>query len=962
MTNPSTDSKGKYVIVEKGDTLSAIAKKHLGSASKYQQLATWNNISNPNLIYVGQKVYITKPSSSSTTTSTSNTNKVTFNLFGLQSNADNTLFVTWTWAKEKETLKYLVEWSYHTGDGVWFIGDSGENTVDSYNRAASRQDLYTIPSNAKKVRVRVRPVSKTYKKDKKETTYWTGAWSSYKTHTVKVEDTLATPDTPSVTINKYKLTASLENITIEGATQIQFQIYKNDGSSVYKTGVATITATKSASWSYTVAAGAEYKVRCRAKKGSLYSEWSLFSDGVTTIPTAPTGITELKALSETSVSIKWSAVSNTDFYDIEYTQTKGYFDSAPDEVSTTTIDAKSAHNAQITGLESGKEYFFRLRARNSQGESAWTAIKSIKLGKAPSAPTTWSSTTTCITGEELILYWVHNSEDGSSQTKAELEIIVGSKKNTYTINNSTDEDEKDKTSFYKINTTSYTEGTQIKWRVRTAGIIAAWGDWSTQRTVDIYAPPTLDLDVTDAKGHELTVLESFPFNIRAVPGPDTQTPLSYHVSIVANSSYETVDNVGNVKFVSQGDEVYSEYYDISQTLKLELTPSSIDLENGVSYTVVCVVSMNSGLTATETCEFEVIWTDEQYTPNAEIGYDAERYTTHIRPYCVDHQINYYRVSWSSDSYTKTTTKFNEDDLDPVYTTTDEQVYVGILSKDREVYYCQVYVDANDNPIDPVCYEVKYGSNVYTKTSTVLNIKDIGSVYTKTGDEVLMGITSGNVEVLYCISEENKTINDITLSVYRREYDGRFVEIASGLKNTSNTFTTDPHPALDYARYRVVAISDVTGAVSYYDVPGYPIGEVAAIIQWDEEWSNFDTTENAELEQPAWTGSLIRLPYNLDVSDDNSIDVAHVHYAGRQHPVSYYGTQLGTTSTWRVEIDKDDQETLYALRRLAIWMGDVYVREPSGSGYWATVKVSFSQTHREVTIPVSLDITRVEGGV
>ena len=358
MTNPSTDSKGKYVIVEKGDTLSAIAKKHLGSASKYQQLATWNNISNPNLIYVGQKVYITKPSSSSTTTSTSNTNKVTFNLFGLQSNADNTLFVTWTWAKEKETLKYLVEWSYHTGDGVWFIGDSGENTVDSYNRAASRQDLYTIPSNAKKVRVRVRPVSKTYKKDKKETTYWTGAWSSYKTHTVKVEDTLATPDTPSVTINKYKLTASLENITIEGATQIQFQIYKNDGSSVYKTGVATITATKSASWSYTVAAGAEYKVRCRAKKGSLYSEWSLFSDGVTTIPTAPTGITELKALSETSVSIKWSAVSNTDFYDIEYTQTKGYFDSAPDEVSTTTIDAKSAHNAQITGLESGKEYFF----------------------------------------------------------------------------------------------------------------------------------------------------------------------------------------------------------------------------------------------------------------------------------------------------------------------------------------------------------------------------------------------------------------------------------------------------------------------------------------------------------------------------------------------------------------------------------------------------------------------------
>lgn len=44
------------------------------------------------------------------------------------------------------------------------------------------------------------------------------------------------------------------------------------------------------------------------------------------------------------------------------------------------------------------------------------------------------------------------------------------------------------------------------------------------------------------------------------------------------------------------------------------------------------------------------------------------------------------------------------------------------------------------------------------------------------------------------------------------------------------------------------------------------------------------------------------------------------------------------------------------------MGDVYVREPSGSGYWANISVSFTQTHCELTIPVTLNITRVEGGV
>ena len=64
----------------------------------------------------------------------------------------------------------------------------------------------------------------------------------------------------------------------------------------------------------------------------------------------------------------------------------------------------------------------------------------------------------------------------------------------------------------------------------------------------------------------------------------------------------------------------------------------------------------------------------------------------------------------------------------------------------------------------------------------------------------------------------------------------------------------------------------------------------------------------------------------------------------------------------MEIAKEDKNTIYTLRRLAQWMGDVYVREPSGSGYWASISVSFNQTHCKTTVPVTLDITRVEGGI
>ena len=150
-------------------------------------------------------------------------------------------------------------------------------------------------------------------------------------------------------------------------------------------------------------------------------------------------------------------------------------------------------------------------------------------------------------------------------------------------------------------------------------------------------------------------------------------------------------------------------------------------------------------------------------------------------------------------------------------------------------------------------------------------------------------------------------------------------------------------------------------------PVFPVNETAIVIQWDEKWSNFDAlpvdTEGNSYEtaEPAWTGSILRLPYNIDISDQHSSEAELIKYIGRKFPVAYYGTQKEHTSTWSFEIEKTDMETLYGLRRLASWLGDVYVREPSGSGYWANVSVSYDINHCELTIPVTIDVTRVEGG-
>ena len=222
-----------------------------------------------------------------------------------------------------------------------------------------------------------------------------------------------------------------------------------------------------------------------------------------------------------------------------------------------------------------------------------------------------------------------------------------------------------------------------------------------------------------------------------------------------------------------------------------------------------------------------------------------------------------------------------------------------------------------------------------------------------GETIYFSVIPSNREYL---------VENVVLSVYRKDYDGRFVEIAKDVPNLDNRYVTDPHPSLDLATYRVVATDTTNGSISYTDIPGYPVGIKSVIIQWDETWSNLEILGDNPTDEVSWAGSMLKLPYNIDVSDSNEMDVSLIEYIGRSHPVTYYGTQLGVTSTWRMEIPKTDKATLYGLRLLAIYTGDVYVREPSGSGYWANISVSYEQKHRELTIPITLTIKRVEGGM
>lgn len=732
---------------------------------------------------------------------------------------------------------YTVKWTYDTGDGVWFEGGSSDVKV--------KNDTYSAPEGSLRIKATVTPVSKKHKVNNKDTSYWSGSAVST-TYSLEI-DPPEKPSVPSVEIDKFKLTAKIENIQDPRSDQIQFELY-NGVNMVYTTTINVVTAR--AIFTTNVNAGGEYRVRARSVNlygsSKIYSEWSDYSASQTTIPSTPSGITVIRATSSTSIYLEWGSVTGADSYDIEYTTDKRYFEGSD---QTTTITGIEQTKYEKTGLESGKEYFFRVRATNDKGSSSWTDIKSVIIGKVPAAPTTWSSTTTAIVGDPLTLYWVHNAEDNSKMTYGELELTIDGKKETHTIEGEgttgSAEDDEEKTYFYDIDTNSYKEGSKILWRVRTAGITKQYGDWSIMRTVDIYAPPTLELTLTNTDGDQIQIVESFPFFINGKPGPYTQMPISYHISIQSKSTYETVNQIGETVLINAGDEIFSKYIDTNEFLKMEISASDIDLENNKDYTIVVSVSMDSGLTKNSTIDFSVSWTDILYEPDAEISVDKDTLTAFIQPYVID--------------------------------------------------------------------------------------------------------------------DEGLLIDNLMLSVYRREFDGSYTQISSNMNNIDNVVVTDPHPALDWARYRIVAISKDTGSVSFYDVPGYPVNEHFVVIQWDEAWKDFNVlNQDAMVERP-WSGSMIKVPWNIDISEDTSVSPTLVQYVGRKRAVSYYGTEINSESSWKFDIEKSDVDTLFQLRRLMVYQGDCYVREPSGSGYWATVRIKFDKNHNSMTIPVNISITRVEGG-
>ena len=943
------------------------------------------------------------------------------------------------WKKKQETKDYTdciesyeVRFDYKVSKktDTWYP----DKTITEINDASigTRADLWTPPEDAVAIRVRVKPIAKTYKSSKSKSSPWFTAEYTYKEE-LDYDTYPSTPSISSFTINNLTFNAiasfNVGDFESDEGGAIRYQILKDNKSFVmfedknYKTfnfdtvpesGVHTFSDTLSEIGSYQIrAAVANYVEPGNAAEGYKWSDYSSWSSSVDTRPQAPV-LKSVEAIGVSQVQIKWSSVPNITQYKIEYVyDNTRNFDS--DQLQSTTVDNMTSYI--LSGIESGHIIWFRMRSVNSSDESSPSNVIDITLALKPSAPSTWSSTTKASltsdisTTDPVYLYWVHNSTDGSVQQYAKIRFNILDT-TYYLTKENTEKDEYgesvDRTStlslwdlvVYKDESNTIEAGTiysifkasgaeSIKWKVSTKGSHNSYSDWSIERTIEAYEKPNLELRVTDNEGNPLVgdILKSFPLHITGTVTPASQTPISFYMSIIAGSSYSTNDQYGDNMDVTEGTEIFSKYLD-TDTLDYILTPSDVDFVSGVRYILKVVVFTSAGLNAEASYEFSPKWVETSEIPDAIIDVNDIYRFADITPYC-----NYFIGYDSSEDatvpegYTPVpyigTAVSGENDTPTIYPSSGIETAVpGDMYFNKSTYEVYVCVLGGNASTATWLYRTKFD---YPESKTwysgeVINGENEEDLYPTSGissaviDDYYFNTSSGDIfkctlagapsfaRWVYVWNCFWQVTPNVSLSVYRREPNGTYVTVSEGIDNTyqssdDSITVRDPHPSFGNCVYRIVATNNRNGAIGFADIP-VELNETSVVLQWDEVWNDVED----DIEGEVFEGSILEFPSNIKLSDQNSNDVDLVSYIGRERPVAYYGTQRGEGLTINCDFDKADTDTLAMVRKLMYYRGDVYVREPTGLGYWANVTVSYNRDYSSLVIPVTLNIKPVEGGI
>ena len=928
---------------------------------------------------------------------------------GLQAGTTRTVYATWNKTSYKKQDGYEVVWQYGTGQGVWFDGSS--STVSGTN------DTYTAPSNAIKVKCKVKPHPGS--DAKWEGKFVSAVFSEFPVEMETVDDdgghiiipdeggddsggggggddsggggggddsggggggddsgggtTPAAPSNISVTISGTTVTATVTNYRDDRSNGIlRIEIVEDDARVVHEGDVVNEYGVASLVWNPTTLGGKRYKARAMAygKEEGVVSNWSAYCTNVELLtPAAPSNI---------SITISGTTVTAT---------VTNYQDDHSNDVLRIQIvedDVRVVHEGDVKnvyGVASlvwngatlgGKRYKARAMAYGLDvlsskygdyyGKTIFPGVDGGNAGGKDGIVSKWSAycenkyttpgktlnlTLSAISSDSVNARWGATIGAGTYTIQFTATVVDG--KPVFDTASSDVQEASGITSTY-YPTSSLTLGKKWYFRVKAVNE-AGEGEWSDIASIVLGTTPdipTIWSYITVGKVGTPIVLNwvhssqdesaqsGARIGIKVNDGAETvielttQTTYTYQTASLGDG-YRIKWRVSTrgIQGIAKEWSDYSEYREI-----VVYTPPAVAFTVGVPDGV------------------------EYYPVVGSFPFAIEGYSSPSTQSAVSFHISIK----AKDQY-----DIAQDDGIEVHVTAGQEIYQKYIPTVSNIFRLEL------NPGDIFLNEgTDYDVTVTVATNVGLSASTTRQFTAKWEKEYNYDpdaeVTVDRRLLIayirpFCMDKWGFEIRKgFRLAIYRIDHDGNLTQIATDIDPKENVTITDLHPSLDYARYRIVATSILTGVVFYSDLEGIPVHARTAVIQWEgEARAVYIDTDDVDYVINDWCGTILRLPYNLDVADDISQDVSLVSYIGRSYPVSYYGTQKGATSRWSAEIPKTDVESIAKVRALAIYPGDVYIREPAGSGYWANVKVSYDISYSNPVVPVTFTITRVEGG-
>lgn len=346
------------------------------------------------------------------------------------------------------------------------------------------------------------------------------------------------------------------------------------------------------------------------------------------VPHAPTGVSVNATSISGTVKIKWDWTwKDAQSAVISWADHEDAWEST-DEPETYTISNTHAGEWNVSGLETGKRWYFRVRLVKGSGENgiygAWSALAMIDLSSAPAIPVLTLSQGAIPQGGSVSAFWAYVSTDGTGQAYAEIcEATLTGEGIRYGDVIATSETAQHVTLYAERLGWQTGETHHLCVRV-VSGSGRVSDAWSDPVPIIIADALEANIDNTSLIESEITVedntrrvlaLTSMPFTAK-ITGAGTGGMTTLVIDRVEDYHIDRPDETDYNGFAGETIALFTQVGEEPITILREDLIGNLD--DGASYRLIATVSDSLGQSSSKDLTFEVHWEHQAVKPEGSV--------------------------------------------------------------------------------------------------------------------------------------------------------------------------------------------------------------------------------------------------------------------------------------------------------------------------------------------------------